>query len=87
MSITVKLPDAESVRVEANEGVLKSMVTRDKGFLRLWEVDKLTELIPSGKLTSVQETPLELWDKQLPLWILVILLAVEWIFRKKFNMA
>jgi hypothetical protein len=84
---TVKLPDAESVRVEANEGVLKSMVTRDKGFLRLWEVDKLTELIPSGKLTSVQETPLELWDKQLPLWILVILLAVEWIFRKKFNMA
>ena len=84
---TVKLPEAEAVHSEANEGVMKSMVTQEKDFLRLWEVDKLTEMIPSGKLITGQEIPQELWDKQLLLWVLVTLLTIEWIFRKKFNMA
>jgi hypothetical protein len=83
----VKLPEAEALRSEANEEFLKSLAAKPEYFLPVCDAGKLAELIPSGKLTSVQENPLELWDTPWMLAALVALLVAEWILRKKYNMA
>jgi hypothetical protein len=84
--LAIELPQAESERTEADETTLQSIASRPENFVRAWEADKLAS-IPSGRLVVPQEVPRELWDTRATLLLLVALLAVEWILRKKYNMA
>lgn len=85
--LIIELPQAEARKSESNPAVMKSMASRSENFLWVQDVDKLSKLIPSGRFTTVQEIPQELWDSKAMLILVVLLLAVELIIRKRNNMA
>ena len=85
--IFVQLPKAEARRREANKQTLRTIASRDDRFLDVHEISKLSELIPPGRLKTTRQQASKLWDCPLTLIIIVLLLAVEWIGRKKCNMA
>ena len=86
-TIRVELPKAESLRTEADRGALLNIASRPENFLGIHQIDKLAELIPADSMTDVREVPWELWDSNLTLLLIVVLLGVEWVLRKKYNMA
>ncbi len=90
--ILIQLPRAESRRKEADDTTLRligqraSAANEEGNFLYLHELDLLAERIPPGRLRTVHEVPLELWDSPLAMILIVGLLTVEWILRKRFKM-
>ncbi len=85
--IVVTLPKAELLKPEANPDVMRTVATRSENALAAWEFDRLTKLIPPGMRHTSYEVSRDLWDCPLVLMVIVILLAAEWIVRKKYNMA
>jgi len=85
--IRIELPKAESVRPEADRATMQNLASRPGNFLTIDEVDRLAERIPVDRKTAVREVPWELWDSNLTLLVIVALLAIEWMLRKKYNMA
>ncbi|MDP6542881.1 MAG: vWA domain-containing protein [Phycisphaerae bacterium] len=85
--IFVELPKAEARRREANPQTLRTIASRGDHFLRIHEASRLTELIPEGRLKTTRQQANKLWDCPLTLIIIVLLLAIEWIVRKRYNMA
>ena len=85
--IIIDPPKAEAARREANMATMRTVVSRPENFLHIHEIDRLTELIPSGKRWTRQEVPRELWDTRLTLLLMVLLLGTEWVLRKRQNMA
>jgi len=85
--ITVELPQAEAARSEADEVVMRTIASRPENFLKLPELGRLAELVPADTKLLVEEKPRELWDSNLALLLVVFLLAVEWVLRKRYNMA
>ncbi len=85
--IKIELPQAEMTRPEADPVTMESIASKPENVMKIQDVDKLTDLIPPGKLPLVSDKPRELWDSRLTLIILVTLLTIEWILRKKYNMA
>jgi len=85
--IRIELPQAETRRREADEAALRQTASRDENFCTLAEMDGLAERILPERLTTRQEVPREIWDSRLSLLLIVLLLGVEWILRKKHNMA
>ena len=91
--IIIELPQDESRRKEANETTMRLIGSRasaagpDGNFLHLHDIDRLAEMIPPGRRTTVHKQPRELWDSKLTLLLIVGLLAAEWITRKAYNMA
>jgi len=85
-TITVTLPEQEFRHPEADLATLRTIAPEGR-FVMVHEADKLGELIPSGKMSVFYEVPHELWDAPLAMAVIVILLACEWILRKKYNMA
>jgi hypothetical protein len=86
-TIRIELPKAEEVRAEADRATMANIAVRPEHFLEIQDVDRLAELIPPDRKTLVNEVPRELWSSNLMLLLIVLLLTVEWILRKKFNMA
>jgi len=84
--IIVELPQAESRRTESDAGLMANVASRADRCLRVQEIDRLADLVPPGKLTTYREDPRELWDSNAMLLAIVVLLATEWILRKKYNM-
>jgi hypothetical protein len=84
--IEVELPQAEFLRIEADPGSLKSMAWPADKFMDITQAQRLLE-IPPGRGTSARDVPKYLWDTNLMLTMIVVLLGVEWILRKKYNMA
>ncbi|HOD83542.1 MAG: hypothetical protein BWX88_00738 [Planctomycetes bacterium ADurb.Bin126] len=85
--IVIDNPRAEARRSEASPATLQTFATRPEFCLRAYEVDRLAELIPAGRLKAAEEKTWELWDSPLTLVLILTLLGVEWILRKKYNMA
>ena len=85
--IIIELPQAEARRSEADLAAMRTVASHPDNFLHVHQVDKLAELIPPGRLTTYHDVPRELWDSPLALFLIVVLLVVEWILRKKHNMA
>jgi len=85
--IFVELPKAEARRREANPQTLRTIASRSDRFLHIHEASRLTELIPPGRLKTTRQQANKLWDCPLTLIVIVLLLAIEWIVRKKYNMA
>ncbi len=86
-TIRIELPKAESIRTEADRATMENIASRRENFLEIHQIDRLAGLIPSDRKTAVRKVPWELWDSNLMLLLIALLLAVEWIFRKKHNMA
>jgi hypothetical protein len=84
-TITVTLPREEFIHPEADTSTLKSIAS-DERFMMVHESDRLTKLITHGKITVFNDVPHELWDIPLAIILIVMLLAAEWILRKKNNM-
>ncbi len=85
-TITVTLPEEEFIHPEADLATLKT-IAPEKRFMMIHESDGLTKMIPHGKMTVFNDVPHELWDIPLAVVLVVLLLAIEWILRKKHNMA
>ncbi len=79
--------EAELARTEADASALKTLATKPENFLQISDVDQLAGLIPPGRLTAVNDVNQELWDKPLSVILIVLLLGIEWVLRKKHNMA
>ncbi len=86
-TIRIDLPKAEAVRTEADRATMENFATRPENFVTVDRADKLAELIPDDRKTAVREVPRELWNSNLMLLLIVVLLTGEWIIRKKYNMA
>ncbi len=85
--ITIELSQEEMRRLDADVETMKGLATRDRNFLNLWEIDRLAELMPSKPLPIIRDERMEIWDSNLTLLLIVILLGIEWLLRKKYNMA
>jgi hypothetical protein len=85
--IRVELPKAEAARTESDRATMETIATGPENFLRIDQIGRLAELIPSDRKTAVRQVPKELWSSNLTLLLMALLLAVEWIVRKKYNMA
>jgi hypothetical protein len=86
-TLRVELPKAEATRTEADLATMENLATRPENFLRIADIDKLPKLIPSDRKTAVRQVPRELWSSNFTLMLIVTLLTVEWVLRKKYNMA
>ncbi len=85
-TITVTLPEEEFRHPEADLKKLQT-IAPDRHFLMIQDSDGLAEMIPSGKMSVFHDVPRLLWDVPLTMVVIVALLAIEWILRKKYNMA
>ena len=92
-SIEVASPRDEARRAEADVTTLQyptGLASREGNFVRVQAIDRLSGLIPSGRLRFVPEKTYELLDSRrlaaLTLAMFVAMLAAEWILRKRFNM-
>ncbi|MCE5279611.1 MAG: vWA domain-containing protein [Planctomycetaceae bacterium] len=85
--IVIELPQAESRRPEADVDTMKNVASRAEQYLPIEQIDRLSELIAPGMIRTVKLQPHFLWDTPAMLILVVVLLAVEWILRKKYNMA
>ena len=86
--IDVTMKGDEFLRTEADEETMRQLVgERPERFMRIADMDRLAELIPSGRVITVESRSHELWDVPLLLLVLLTLLTAEWMLRKRFNMA
>ncbi|MCD4699358.1 MAG: hypothetical protein K8R91_02150, partial [Phycisphaerae bacterium] len=85
-TITVTLPAEEFIHPEAAPAILKTIASEER-FMVVHDSDRLTRLILPGKITVFNDVPHELWDVPLAIILVVLLLAAEWVLRKKHNMA
>ena len=83
-TIQVALPAEEFKRPEADSGGL--MTITGGRFLRIQAAHKLPALVAKAPKTVFNDVPHSLWDTPLTMILIVLLLAVEWIARKKYNM-
>jgi hypothetical protein len=86
-TIRIDLPKAEALRTEADRATMENLATRAENFRTIDRADDLARLIPDDRKTAVREVPRELWNSNLMLLTIVLLLTAEWILRKKYNMA
>lgn len=85
-TITVTLPQEEFLHPEANPATLK-ILAGQAGYVPAERFDSLAERIPAGRLPIVEEVTRDLWNVWLVMVVLFVLMTVEWIGRKKCNMA
>ena len=85
--ITIEVPQAEARRPEADPALLNLVASAKDHFLYVDEVDRLSELVHAKPLQTVRERKREMWDCRATLALIVLLLATEWLLRKKYNMA
>jgi hypothetical protein len=86
-AIAVERPRAEFRRTEASPLTLARIVSRPEYLLQPAEMERLDEMIPTGRLQAVDRRDFPLWDTPAMLILLAVLLGVEWFIRKRVNMA
>lgn len=85
-TITVTLPEEEFRHPEADRATLETMAPEGR-FVMAHASGTLADIVPSGKMSVFHDVPHELWDVPMAIVAIVVLLAAEWILRKKYNMA
>lgn len=90
-SISVRLPNLEFDHPEQNEALLRALARKETGgvYLTLDQAaSELPQLLPDRTTERVQyDFPRTLWDRQWVLYLLVGLLAAEWLTRKLLKLA
>lgn len=84
-SFLVELPNVEFADPQLNRGLLQLLAATSGGAcLNLDRLADLPSRIPDCRESLVtQSKPVELWDTSRVLWLLVILLGIEWAIRKR----
>ncbi len=96
--LEITAPEDEKKRPEADPDQLHQAATgasqsglgresQSDNFLNIWEIGDLEDEFEEHMEPLRTEFRKELWDTPLALLLVVILLATEWILRKKYNMA
>jgi hypothetical protein len=85
--IEIAAPAVEYARTEADPRTLETIASRKENFLQIYDIGRLADLIPFKPATVPSKDQRELWDSLLTLLLIVLLLAIEWALRKKYNMA
>jgi hypothetical protein len=83
--LIITVPEAEKKQPQANAKLLHRLASEGCA-LNITDMDKLRSL-PTGQLEVPDDVRKELWDIPLMLLAIVLLLCIEWILRKKYNMA
>lgn len=84
--IIIELPQAEADRPEADEATMRTIASRGDYFMNVCDIDRLAKVIPPGRVTVIDERNWELWDSKFALLLIALLLVIEWVIRKKYNM-
>jgi hypothetical protein len=84
--VEIRLPQEELRRPEADYATLREMAGSDDRFLKLSELDRLPQRLPSEKRVAVIEVPHALWNTMFMLVMLGVLLLTEWTVRKLYNL-
>ena len=89
--LQVEVPNLEFVKPEQDAAQLQRLATTELGgkYLPLDRVEKeLAGLLPDRSTTKIQfDVPRALWDREWVLYLLIGLLAVEWLTRKLLKLA
>jgi hypothetical protein len=86
-NIVIELPQAEAAKPEADQAGMQSWASpRGENFVNVWDADKLAKMIPTAKTVIIDDKALEFWDRRYTLIFIVLLLGIEWVLRKKYNM-
>ena len=87
-SFLVELPNVEFADPQLNRGLLQLLAATSGGAcLNLDRLADLPSRIPDCRESLVtQSKPIELWDTSRVLWLLVILLGIEWAVRKRWHL-
>lgn len=87
-AFAVELPNIEFAEPQLNRKLLQLLASASGG--ACLNVDRLTDLpgrIPDRYESLVmQSKPIDLWDTSRVLWLLVILLGIEWTVRKRWHL-
>ena len=88
VSVMVRFPDREFADPRLDRELLVDVAGVSGGaYVEPGEVDALAERIESVEETVVVAgAPIALWDRGLTIWILVVLLGIEWVIRKRSRM-
>ncbi|HEY2253737.1 MAG TPA: hypothetical protein VGH74_21835, partial [Planctomycetaceae bacterium] len=90
-SVSIRLPNLEFDHPEQNEQLLRALARPETGgvYLKLDEAaSHLPSLLPDRTTEKVQyDFPRTLWDRQWVMYLLVGLLAAEWLTRKLLKLA
>jgi hypothetical protein len=85
--IVIELPQAEAAKPEADLAGAQSWASpRAENFVNIWDADKLAKIVPAAKKVIIDDKALEFWDRRYSLLLIVLLLGIEWVLRKKYNM-
>ncbi len=87
-TITVEPSDAEARDVRLDRGLLKSLAEDTDGqYFEINQIDDVLAAVPKrGKKIPEPGRPIELWDTNRLLVILLVLLVIEWAFRKRYKL-
>ncbi len=89
--LQVEVPNLEFVKPEQDAAQLQRLATTEFGgkYLPLELAEKqLPGLLPDRSTTKIQfDVPRPLWDRQWVLYLLIVLLSVEWLTRKLLKLA
>ncbi|MCA8921252.1 MAG: VWA domain-containing protein [Planctomycetes bacterium] len=88
VAVMVRFPDREFSDPRLDRELLVEVSTASGGaYVEPTEVDALAARIPSVEETVVVAgAPIALWDRGITIWVLVLLLGIEWAVRKRSRM-
>lgn len=87
--IDVTVPQREFASLQQDVTALKTLVDATGGsYLTIEEAGQLPTLLPNaGQEFVIDQRVKELWDRNWMLWLLVMLLSLEWLLRKLLKLA
>ena len=90
-SVAVRLPNLEFDHPEQNEQLLRSLARKETGgaYVRLEDAaTELPALLPDRTTEKVRyDKPIDLWDRDWVMYLLVGLMSLEWLTRKLLKLA
>ncbi len=90
-SVSVRLPNLEFDHPEQNEQLLRSLARKETGgaYVRLDDAAaELPPLLPDRTTEKVRyDKPIDLWDRDWVMYLLVGLMSLEWLTRKLLKLA
>ncbi|MEZ6188330.1 MAG: VWA domain-containing protein [Planctomycetota bacterium] len=88
VAVMVRFPDREFADPRLDRELLVEVSKTGGGaYVEPGEVDGLAARIPSvAETVVVAGAPIALWDRGITIWVLAILLGIEWVIRKRSRM-
>ncbi|MBI5724132.1 MAG: hypothetical protein HZA50_09260 [Planctomycetes bacterium] len=85
--VKLEKPRAEAIKSEADPDTMANIASKPEYAMKIFQVEDLLTKIAREKLRADREQTDPLWDTNMCLMLIVLLLVAEWIIRKVYNMA